>query len=243
MNLWRRYLEQYAESDESVEDQTVVAAYHSAEVFAALSLVLDRGRKYRGVIRQRMHYFDEGSRRAAAFEDRLLNASFSIYNHTNTLAHQLTDGNSEAGSLIDAIEEQARIKTAGDDPVGRSAAALRAVFPLLGLMSMLTDDDGALTTGIRHVEQRFTTGAGTSPAPSPQLVNALYRDVEMMQVLVVAFDRELAGQVEQIGARFKEEDHASEMMPKLRNGFCRLFELGHLLTTHLDELIGGPSTS
>jgi hypothetical protein len=26
-------------------------------------------------------------------------------------------------------------------------------------------------------------------------------------------------------------------MLKVRNGFCRLFELGHLVTTHLDEIL------
>jgi hypothetical protein len=63
--------------------------------------------------------------------------------------------------------------------------------------------------------------------------------VEMMQIFVILSDAELKDQVQQITARFQEEDQAVEPMRKIGNGFCRLFELGHLLTTHLDEILPG----
>jgi hypothetical protein len=59
----------------------------------------------------------------------------------------------------------------------------------------------------------------------------------MMQVMAILSDPDLRGQVEQIAARFQEEDQAADPVLKVRNGFCRLFELTHLLTTHLDEIL------
>jgi len=61
--------------------------------------------------------------------------------------------------------------------------------------------------------------------------------VEMMQILVLLSDADLRDQVEQMAARFQEEDQSADLRLKLRNGFCRLFELGHLLTTHLDGIL------
>jgi len=59
----------------------------------------------------------------------------------------------------------------------------------------------------------------------------------MMQLFASLSDGELQDQVQQIATRFQEEDQAPEMRLKLRNGFCRLFELGHLVTTHIDAIL------
>ena len=67
-----------------------------------------------------------------------------------------------------------------------------------------------------------------------QLLNALYRLVEMMQIFVTVSDPELVGHVRPIAARFQEEDRHADLLSKLRNGFCRLFELGHMLASQLD---------
>ncbi len=237
MHLWRQYLEQYAEHEGSVEEQIVVGAYHAAEVIGALTLILDHERKYRVLIEQRIGYFVEASERAQSFDDRLVNATFTLYNHANTLAHQFTVGNMDAEALIRGIDDRVRTATQGPDQVTRSASAMRATFPLLSLTTMALDQDGSLAAAIRHIDQRFAAGAGASAAPWPQLVNALYRTVEMAQLLAVLSDPDLRGQVDQIAARFEEEDHAADPMLKVRNGFCRLFELAHLLTTHLDEIL------
>ncbi len=237
MHLWRQYLEQYAGGERNIEDQIVIAAYHSAEILAFLCTILDRNGKYRDIIDQRSGFFNEGRRRAALFEDRLVNATFTIYNHCNTLAHQLTEGNREAEDLIKGIDDQVRVRTHTEDQVSRSASALKAAFPLMSLATVLIDRDAAFSSGIRQVEQRFAAGSAASPAPWPQLVNALYRMVEIMQVLVISSDPDLRGQVDQIAARFQEEDLGADPLHKLRNGFCRFFELAHLLTTHLDEML------
>lgn len=237
MHLWRQYLEQYAEHEGSIEEQIVVGAYHAAEVIGALTLILDRERKYRTLIEQRIGYFVEGVERAQSFQDRLVNGTFTIYNHANTLAHQFTVGNSDAENLIHGIDEQIRLATQSADQVSRSAFALRATFPLLSLITFSLDPEGLMTAAIRQIDQRFASGAGISAAPWPQLVNALYRSVEMAQVLATVSDPDLRGQVEQIAARFEEEDNSTDPMLKVRNGFCRLFELSHILTTHLDEIL------
>ena len=130
MHLWRQYLEQYAEHEGSVEEQIIVGAYHAAEVIGALTLILDRERKYRSLIEQRIGYFVEGAERAQSFEDRLVNGTFSLYNHLNTLAHQFTVGHGDAESLIHGIDEQVRVATQSTDQIYRSAFALRAAFPL-----------------------------------------------------------------------------------------------------------------
>lgn len=237
MHLWRQYLEQYAEHEGIVEEQIIVGAYHAAEVIGALTLILDRERKHRELIEQRIGYFVEGAERAQSFHDRLVNGTFTIYNHSNTLAHQFTIGNNEAEALIHGIDEQVRVATQSADQISRSAFALRATFPLLSLITLALDQEGSMTAAVRQIEQRFASGAGISAAPWPQLVNALYRSVEMAQVLTTLSDPDLRGQVEQIAARFEEDDHSTEPMLKVRNGFCRLFELAHILTTHLDEIL------
>jgi hypothetical protein len=229
MHLWRRYLEQYAEREGNLHEQIVVGAYHSAEIFGSLSRILDRESKYRDLIDQREEYFKEGECRAETFDDQLVNGTFSIYNHVNTLTHQFAIGNSEAETLIRQIDEQVRTRVQDASQIERSASALRATFPLLGVMALVLDQDGVMTKAIREIEQRFAAGSG--------LVNSLYRIVEMMQVLVLLSDADLRGQVDQIASRFQEEDQASDAALKIRNGFCRLFELAHLLTTHLDEIL------
>jgi hypothetical protein len=237
MHLWRQYLEQYAEHEGRVDEQIIVGAYHAAEVIGALTLILDRERKYRSLIEQRIGYFVEGVERAQSFEDRLVNGTFSLYNHLNTLAHQFTVGHADAESLIHGIDEQVRVATQSADQVYRSAFALRAAFPLMSLITLALDQEGSMSAAIRQIDQRFAAGAGISAAPWPQLVNALYRMVEMAQLMTTLSDPDLRGQVEQIAARFQEEDNAVDPMLKVRNGFCRLFELAHILTTHLDEIL------
>ena len=59
----------------------------------------------------------------------------------------------------------------------------------------------------------------------------------MIQVLALVTDPDLRDQINQIAMRFKEEDQTKDLKLKLRNGFCRLFELGHLLITHVDAMI------
>jgi hypothetical protein len=237
MQLWRDYLEQYAESEGDVHKQIIVGSYHAAEVFAALSMTLNREGRYRDLIDQRVGYFREGKRRARDFEDCLINATFSLYNNLNTLSHQFTEGHPDAAKLIGEIDDQVRIRAQAAGQVERSAAALQAVFPLLSLMTLVLDQEQAMTSAIRQVEQRFAAGAGVASTNWEHLVNALYRAVEMMQLFAVLSDDGLRDQVNQIASHFQEEDHTSDVYLKLRNGFCRLFELGHLVTTHLDELL------
>ncbi|MGA2260367.1 MAG: hypothetical protein ABSH28_02905, partial [Acidobacteriota bacterium] len=86
-------------------------------------------------------------------------------------------------------------------------------------------------------EGRFAAASSRAGTDEDHLLNALYRLVEMMQIFVALSDFELRDQVQQIASVFKEEDQAPDLQLKLRNGFCRLFELGHLVTTHLDEII------
>jgi hypothetical protein len=236
MHLWRQYLEQHAEHEGSAEEQIVVASYHSAEVFGVLCETLDREGKLKSLIDERVRYFREGSRRAEAFSDHLVNATFAIYNHLNTLCRQFTGGNA-AAALLQQIEEQLASRARSAGQVESSAAALRAAFPLLSMMTLIVDYGASITPAIRQVEQRFAAGAAHATAAWEQLLNALYRLVEMMQLLVVLSDNELRSQVDQIASRFQEEDHPADLRLKIRNGFCRLFELAHLLTTHLDGIL------
>jgi hypothetical protein len=237
MHLWRRYLEQYAEHDGSIQQQIIIAADHSAEIFGSLSVILDREGKSSSIIEERTGYFREGTRRAQAFEDRLVNATFALYNHFNTLSHQFTVGNPDAETLIRQIDDQVRTRTQDAGQVERSASALLSAFLLLSLMTLVLDQEGSTTDAIRQIEQRFAAASSISSKPWEHLVNAVYRIVEMMQVMVILSDPDLRGQVEQIAARFQEEDQSVDPMLKARNGFCRLFELTHLLTTHLDEIL------
>ncbi len=237
MQLWRDYIEQYADKEGDVEGQTVVAAYSAVEVFAAFSRMLDRDNQYKSLIDQRLYFFHEGIKRASDFRDCLINATFSIYNSLNTLGHQFTEGNAEASTLIGKTDEQVHQSTESAEPVQRSAAALRACFPLLGLIAIALDQDGLMTDVIRQLEQRFAAGARAAASDWEHLLNALYRVVEMIQVFALLIDPDLKDQINQIATRFKEEDQGRELRPKLRNGFCRLFELGHLLITHVDALV------
>ena len=237
MALWRHYLQEYAEREGSVESQVLVAANHSAEIFGFFSLSLDRDGRYRSIIDQRITYFTEGLRRAASFEDRLVNATFALYNHMNTLSQQFTQGNAESQELIRQVGEQVSLRAQSGGPIGQSAAAIRASFPLLGLMTLVLDRGQLMTSGIRHVEQRFVAGEEHATSEWQYLLNSLYRLVEMLQIFVTLSDQELRDQVQQIASRFQEEDQILDLMSKLRNGFCRLFELVHLVATHLDAIL------
>lgn len=237
MQLWRDYLEQFAESEGNVRQQIIVASYHAAEVFGSLSLTLDREGRLRQLIDQRIGLFREGSRRAGTFEDCLINGTFSLYNHLNTLSHQFMQGHPDAEKLIAGIDDQVRIRTHAAGQIERASAALQAAFPLLSLMTLVLDHKQSMTPAIRQVEQRFASAAGAAVSDLEQLANALYRSVEMMQLFAILSDDDLRDQVNQIATRFQEEDRAADVSLKLRNGFCRLFELGHLVTTHVDALL------
>lgn len=237
MQLWRDYLEQYADSDGDAEGQTIAAAYHAVETLTALARTLDRDHRYKELIDQRTAFFREGSRRAGNFIDRLVNATFSLYNSLNTLSHQFTEGNAQASSLIGKIDEQVHQNVEEGSEVERPAAALRSCFPLLSLLTITLDEDRRKTQAIRQVEQRFAAGAKAAASDWEHLLNALYRMVEMLQIMAWVTDPELRDQIGQIASRFKEEDQARELPLKLRNGFCRFFELAHLLTTHVDAIL------
>lgn len=237
MQLWRRYLEQYADHEGSVEEQVVVALYHAAEIFGLLALTLDRGEKYRKVTEQRIGFFEQGSQQARTFGDCLVNGTFSLYNHINTLAHLLTDGSEPAGNLIREVDVQVHSRVESAEQGERAAAALCAAFPLLSLITIASDKKNAVTGAIRQVEQRFIGASAQAVSPQDRLLNGLYRMVEMMQLFAALSDQELLDQALQIAARFQEEDHTRDPILKMRNGFGRLFELGHLVTVHLDEVL------
>lgn len=237
MQLWRDYLEQYADGEGDAEAQAIVAAYNSVEVLTSFSRIIDKNNRYKDLIDQRIALFREGSRNTDNFFDCLINASFSIYNNLNTISHQLTEGNADAAALIRAVDEQVHQSARSEDPVERSAAALRAGFPLLGLITIALDRDQAMSGVIRQAEHRFAAAAATASSGWEHLLNALYRIVEMMQILALLTDSELKDQVHQVAARFQEEDGFKELRYKLRNGFCRLFELGHLLAIQLDAML------
>ena len=237
MQLWRDYLEQYADKEGDVEGQTVVAAYSAVEVFAALARTMDGADRYKSLIDQRLSYFHEGIKRASDFRDCLINATFSIYNSLNTLSHQFTEENADASTLIGKIDEQVHLNAESAEPVQRAAAALRACFPLFGLIAISLDQDRRMTDVIKRLEQRFAAGANAASSDWEHLLNALYRVVEMMQVFALLTDPDMKDQINQIATRFTEEDQVTELPLKLRNGFCRLFELGHLLTTHVDATV------
>jgi len=235
MELWRRYLEQYADHEGAAEEQVVLASYHAAEVLGVLTVILDREGKYRQLIDQRTGLFRQGSAQAEVFGDCLVNGTFTIYNHFNTLAHQFISGSSAGEQLIREVDRQvhSRVETAGQ--VDRAAAALNAAFPLLSLVTISLDPEGRATDAVRQVERRFLGAAAQVESASERLVNGLYRLVEMMQLFVALSDSELQDRAVQIAARFEEEDRTRDPLLKMRNGFCRLFELGHLLTAHLDR--------
>jgi hypothetical protein len=237
MALWRRYLEEFAEAEPDVEAQVVVAAYHTVEVFGALGLLLDRERHLRPLIEARNGYFRKGVERAATFDEKLMVAAYGLYNHLNTLARQFAGSGRQGLEFVEAVEKSVEAALELSAPSARASAALRAAFPLLGFMTLMLDPEKRLIEAIRKVEQRFAAGDGKAAGDWDHLLNALYRLVEMLQLFVTLSDAELAGQVQQIAARFQEEDQPADARLKLRNGFCRAFELGHLLTIHLDEVL------
>lgn len=242
MEIWRLYLEQLADREGNLEGQIAAAAYQTADVFGILSLTLDRDGEASELIEQRIGFFREGSRRAEQFGDMLVMACFTLYNHLNTLCGQFASGNAESEGLLRQIEHQVHAGTHTGDQIERSAAALRAVFPMLSLMTLILDQDGTMSQIIRQIEQRFSLGARRATTPWEHLLNALYRTVEIMQLFVLLSDPELKDQVHQVAVEFEEEDKQADLRMKLRNGFCRLFELSHLVTTHLDEILDAGRT-
>ncbi len=234
--LWRRYLEQYADHEGSVEEQVVVGSYHAAEVVGQLASILDREGKYARLIEQRRGFFRQGSEQAELFGDCLVTGTFTIYNHFNTLAHEFLAGNKAGEDLIREVDRQVRARVEAAGQVERSAVALNAAFPLLSLVTISLDPQGTATDAIRQVERRFMGAAAQTKSAHDRLINGLYRLVEMMQLFVVLSDSALHARAMQIAARFEEEDRTRDPLVKLRNGFCRLFELSHLVTAHLDEI-------
>jgi hypothetical protein len=237
MALWRKYLEQYADREGDFEAQAIVGAYHAVEVFTAFSRILDRDNRYKALIDERISLFFEATRQTGFFADCLINATFSIYNSLNTLGHQFTEGNVEAVTLIRTIDDHVHSDTESGNPIGRSAAALRASFPLLSLIAIALDQQQAMTPAIRQIEHRFAAGAHAASSDWEHLLNALYRMVEIVQLMALLTDPDLKDQINQIASRFQEEDQSKELPLKMRNGFCRLFELGHLMTTHVDAMV------
>jgi hypothetical protein len=59
----------------------------------------------------------------------------------------------------------------------------------------------------------------------------------MVQIFALLTDSELQDQIDQIASRFKEEDQNRDLPLKLRNGYCRLFELAHILTVQVDSML------
>lgn len=234
MKLWRNYLEQYADLEGNIEGQIIVGANFTVEILTSLSRTLDGANRYKDIIDKRSAIFCEGVERAAIFEDRLLNATFSIYNHLNTLSHQFAIGNPQAAGMIKSVDAQAQQSIKTGTQIDRSAAAMRACFALVGLMTIALDEQQVMTPAIRQLEQRFADGAEAAATDWDHLLNALYRIVEMMQLLAFLTDPELKEQITGIASRFQEEDQSREIPLKLCNGFCRFFELGHLLVTHID---------
>ena len=93
IRVWRGYLEQFADHEGDVKRQIIVAAYHGAEIFGLLCRTLDRSGRYRALIDERTAGFEVSSRSTEDFEDSMLAATFTLYNHFNTLSHQFTAGN------------------------------------------------------------------------------------------------------------------------------------------------------
>jgi hypothetical protein len=237
MQLWRDYLEQYAAGEGDVRKQIVVASYHAVEVFGAFSSMLDRDGRRRALINRTISRFEQDQNQGDNLEDCLDNAAFALYGHLNALSHEFAEGHEDAESLIEDIDNQVRANMRNPGKAARSAAALQSAFPLLSLITMVLDQDEEMISVIRQVDQRFASCAAACTTDWERLVNALYRLVEMMQLFAVLTDDELKDQVNQIATRFQEEDQTVDLLFKLRNGFCRLFELAHLVTTHLDEIL------
>ena len=232
--MWRRYLQDYAQGNGSAEKQIVVGAYYAVEIFASLAMTLDRDGQYRDLLEQRIESFREGAKFANSFEDCVLNAVFALYNHLNTLSHKFTDVDPNAGELARQIDYQVKDTTQSGDAIERAAVALRACFPLLSLITLLKDQSFSMTRAIRTLQKRFIALDTRATTSREKLLNALYRVVEMMQIFVSVSDPALSDGVQTIATRFQEEDIQADLLSKLRNGFCRLFELGHLLASQLE---------
>jgi hypothetical protein len=235
--LWREYLEQYADKEGDVEGQTIAAAYHAVKALTAFSRILDRRARYREIIDQRRSLFNEGRIRAGCYTDGLINATFSIYNCFNTLSHQLTESSKEAFALIRQVDDQVHQSIASAEPASRPAIALRACFPLAGLITITMDQRQEMTGAIRHVERRYAAAAKVASSDLEQMLNALYRIVEMIQIFALITEPDLRDRINQIASRFQEEDRTSDPQCKLRNGFCRLFEFLHLLADQVDAMV------
>jgi hypothetical protein len=231
------YLAQYSAKEGDVEAQIIIAAYNSVHVLTALAKILDRDSRYSEMIDQRSLIFNEAGKQARIYTDCLLCAAFSIYNTMNTLCHQLTEGNEQSARLIQTIDEQVHQSINSTEPLARPAAALRACFPLLGLITIASDEQQLMTDAIRHVEQRYSAGAKAARSDADHLVNALYRLVEMLQIFSLLTDADLKDQIDQIATTFKDEDLPKDLPLKIRNGFCRLFEFGHLLASQINLLV------
>jgi hypothetical protein len=234
MEQWRRYLQELADREGDLQAQVVVAGYHAVEILGFISVALDRRGAHHQLIEERLEHFETGRAHAIEFIDSLITITFSLYNHMNTLARQFATGNAVAETFIAQVDEQVRKRTGAVDPAERCAAALEAAFPLLSLMTLILDQEAKTTALIRQSERRYRGGAEKAGSSWDRMVNALYRAVEMMQILVMVSDAELKEPVLQISARFQEEDAGADPELKLRNGFSRLFELGHVLANHLD---------
>ena len=238
MTLWRDYLEQYADNEGDAERQTIVGAYKSVDILDEFSRILDRENRYKQLIDQRYSLFEKASQQAESFQDSLLNATFAIYNNLNSLSHQFTDGNDSAAALIRKVDEQVRLSVESGRQIDRSAAALRASFALIGLIALTLDQDRSMTHAIQQIEQRFSSAAKAASSNNwEHLVNALYRVVEMTQILALLTEPDLRDQINQIASRFQEEDREKNPTLKLRNGFCRFFEFTHLMITHVDSIV------
>jgi hypothetical protein len=237
MQLWCRYLEQLAENEGDAERQIIVGSYHAAEIFGFLSLSLDRSQKHRDLILARLEHFRSSSLRASEFGDCLVTAAFTLYNHMNTLCHQFSAGHPQAESLIRRIDDQVHERVRETDQMERSASAMQAAFPLLSLMTLMLGGGTSAAALIRQVEERFGAASARAGNAAERLLNALYRLVEMMQLFVTLSDAGLKDQVSEIAVVFADDDRTRNLQLKLSNGFCRLFELGHLLATHLDDII------
>ena len=72
MELWRGYLEEFAEREGDIEGQIIVGAYSSVEILTTLAQTLDRAGRFRDLIDQRITQFREADKQAGIFEDRLL---------------------------------------------------------------------------------------------------------------------------------------------------------------------------
>jgi hypothetical protein len=59
----------------------------------------------------------------------------------------------------------------------------------------------------------------------------------MMQAFCLVMDPDLRERVNEIASCFQEEDPPKELRYKLRNGFCRFFELGHLVANQVDSIL------